>query len=326
MVSKHNQYDLIRNRAYLKEYRIDNIIILNNNDFEGNMLGIKAYGKNRMFDCIQDTDAVYIPCQSGLDENEKNNLYEYAKRKRKEILEEFGCENSYLHNMGMQEQNVEVPIILISGMVEDIGKMDVALTLRKKFDEVIHAQAVIISHNEHAGLYGAKDIFRTTEKGEQGFNENIMRMRRMIARISEEEGADLVIIVLPGGLRNPYEEDNFETDLWALSLMRAVDIDYSIYIMPLNYRRKKDIEDQRILLKRQLNLECNLFALSDRFYNSAHWVHLSGETPMLMNADEKTLIECKSSILKIKDDHLYDKVIKDIVAEFEYKEGKYQIL
>jgi len=322
----HRHFDLIRNRERILGYKLNSVVFAVDTDVRTTVMGIPAYGKQKMYQCIDNADTVYLPVECGLSIVEIDEICRYAQSHKKEILHDVGDLDA---SMGDEQRNeIEelcVPVVLVTSMARNMDKLEFSLRLRESFSKMYDIKATVVSQNEHGSLFGFYNLCDSFKK-ESGASNTINIIRKKLCQIQREENADVLIIVLPGELRDPYAANMYESDFFLMQIMRAVDIDYSIHIMPMNYGKTQDINNQKNVLKKQLNLECHKFVLSNCFYNLAEGMHESSSGIKIMIADEETINKCTASIGKVNDDKTYSEIVEEVVGRFKYTEKEYSVL
>lgn len=345
MIIRKNEYNnIVKNITFSDKFYIKHIVFPDDRPFQVYKDSIYYSSIDRVYYCIDESEILFIPTYCGIEVSQIYNVIEYALTKDRKIIcsskyhsivtemanqlrkehlvypdEYVGSNNLYLYK--------ETPIILISSVSEHIDKFHFILALKKKLELDFSLKVTILSNHENGILW---DIIRIPEIFSQNNcdeNEKIDRFRKSMLDIQTRCSSDIIIIDHPGGIRNPYNPDDINSEMLLLYLLRAVEVDYSLHVIPLNFLENNSINFHKDLLKTYVGLDVDEFILSDTIFDVASLVH-KGKKNNILEADFNEAINIIKSIckkncnyLRMDDNSTINVIAENIISFLPIKKG-----
>jgi len=236
----------------------------------------------------------------------------------------FRC-SEYFDRIETQNYQISTPTVCISGIMPDINKFDVFLSVSKRLESKGLKLSYIVG-KEYAQFLGMHRIPQYIIDEKYRLRDNINIFRNYISYIELVEKPDILIVELPGGIL-PYDK-NIDNYFGALHMVAysAIRFNYNILCLPLDYYDKKNFDTMRNIFKYRFGNEISNFVISNKYYDA--------ETYEFESRVEMTPLKYESIVRKKYDEFWgtenevgfltddYSKIISDKIIERVIDSGK----
>ena len=196
-------------------------------------------------------------------------------------LSQFDLDNSYVtynfdklfsyNSMDNKFYTPKIPIILVSGLLENIDNSSVAFSILKGINEE-NNKTVLISNDKISQQIGALPFPKDFLNNYLPVEQRIMVFNNFIKYLATNKNPDAIIVQVPGGLIR--FDDNFHNNfgLYNYMLREAVRCDYFILTLNYDYINPKYISKllkySRIRQTEINSIHCsNISIMDDTLYN-----------------------------------------------------------
>ena len=258
---KHIDKDIIESLKFSKEYYGKYIVFPLENILEKNIWGIPLRSIQNIYQCIEESDIIFI---SNVARDKYVNLddyIEYANKLNKNIV--FSSPSTSQQSCHFEDINI--PIILLNSMGQDLHHIPILLSLKNLISSDIGNVAVLTTDDILKIFYDFYYIEDFYDKKDLAFITQSINKR--IHQLINNKKLKCLIIHISSGIFNPYDRNNIKNIYLLQHLSDACQIDYTASIMPINLKDSNKTIEYSNILKNKFDLHINYYVFDNIFWD-----------------------------------------------------------
>lgn len=180
--------------------------------------------------------------------------------------ESFDFKPDIITALDIPLEQINVPIVAIAGLWEETDKFEVSLALREKFIQNGYHITQIGSRNycEMLGFHSFPNFMYDINMDAVG---KIMNFNRWVKQLTKSEDPDLIIITVPGAIKNL--NDKFPKGFGVLPhiLFQAMAVDVLLFCTTFEWGAIELLDELSTICKYSFGCEVDCFHMSNMFFD-----------------------------------------------------------
>ena len=286
---------------YSDSYYLKYIVYQNKYEFKSEKDNIVFCSIDKIFACIDDSECLFISNTCDINDNSLIEIIRYSLNndhkiivsgKSEQVIWEIADSLNKRHLVisntiiDKAKKTNGVPIVLFSSISSDIERTDFILSLKKTLKNDYSINATVVGWNAYDMLLDIKMI-PDCSTNKYNDTESIINIKKQLNEIQQNSSSDIILVDFPGGIRNPYYPSDYLAEMNLLRFIRAVEIDYSLHIVPMNCLKDNTICIHKKIIEENVGLKIDRILISDSIFDLKHPFHDKTDIKMLNSEYEE---------------------------------------